>query len=56
MFREPYEHFDDDAEQAAVDQIVSGGPVGTIAVAGIAVLLVLAMWFAFYALVFLPRT
>jgi hypothetical protein len=44
------------AEQARVDAIVAAGPVGALALAGIAVALVLAMWFAFYFIVFLPRT
>lgn len=41
--------------QARVDEIVRSGPAGAIAVAGIATALVIAMWFAFYFLVFLPR-
>jgi hypothetical protein len=44
-----------DQEQAQVDEIVRSGPAGAIAVAGIATALVIAMWFAFYFLVFLPR-
>lgn len=43
------------ANQRAVDEIVSQGPGGAIAVAGTAVLVVLAIWFAFYFFVFLPR-
>ncbi len=38
-----------------VDRIVAAGPVGALAVAGIATALVVAMWFAFYLFVFLPR-
>lgn len=45
-----------DEDQRRVDEIVSQGPGGAIAVAGVAVLIVLAMWFAFYFLVFIPRT
>jgi Na+-driven multidrug efflux pump len=41
---------------AAVQAIVSRGPSGALAVAGVAVALVLAMWVAFYVFVFLPRT
>lgn len=41
--------------QDAVNAIVRRGPNGAIAVAGVAVLLVLAIWFAFYLLVFVPR-
>lgn len=44
-----------EANQAAVDQIVSRGPTGALALAGIAVAIVLAIWFAFYFLVFVPR-
>ena len=44
-----------DQEEARVDEIVRSGPAGAIAVAGIATFLVIAMWFAFYFLVFLPR-
>jgi len=45
-----------DANQAAVDQVVSQGPAGTVALAGAAVIITLAIWFAFYLLVFVPRT
>ena len=40
----------------AVETIVSAGPRGAIAVAGIATAIVLALWFAFYLMVFLPRS
>jgi hypothetical protein len=42
-------------DAAEIDRIVASGPRGAIAVAGIAVAAVMAMWFAFYWLVFLPR-
>ena len=42
-------------EDAAVDEIVRRGPSGAFAVAGIATAIVVAIWFAFYFLVFLPR-
>jgi hypothetical protein len=42
-------------DQHRVDEIVSRGPAGALAVAGVAVLLVLAIWFAFYLFVFVPR-
>ena len=47
----------DDArpEDAAVDEIVRRGPSGAFALAGVATLIVVAIWFAFYFLVFLPR-
>lgn len=45
----------DDPEGQRIDEIVRGGPSGAIAVAGIATAIVVALWFAFYFLVFLPR-
>lgn len=41
--------------QREVDEIVGRGPGGALAVAGIAAVLVTAMWFAFYFFVFVPR-
>ena len=43
-------------DDAKVDEIVRAGPQGAIAVAGIATAIVIALWFAFYLLVFLPRS
>ncbi|SDR94927.1 hypothetical protein [Bradyrhizobium canariense] len=43
-------------EAETVEAIVSSGPRGAIAVAGIATAVVIALWFAFYLLVFLPRS
>ncbi|MEO6364402.1 MAG: hypothetical protein ABIO71_14330 [Caldimonas sp.] len=40
---------------AEVDAIVSAGPAGTFAVAGVATAVVVAIYFAFYFLVYLPR-
>lgn len=40
----------------SVDAIVRSGPGGAIAVAGIATAIVIGLWFAFYLLVFLPRS
>jgi hypothetical protein len=45
-----------DSEDESVDAIVRSGPSGAIAVAGIATAVVIALWFAFYLLVFLPRS
>ena len=42
-------------EDRQVDEIVRSGPTGALAVAGIATAIVIALWFAFYFLVFLPR-
>ncbi|MGE5650081.1 hypothetical protein [Noviherbaspirillum sp. UKPF54] len=44
-----------EANQQAVDDIVRQGPRGAVALAGVAVLIVLAIWFAFYLFVFVPR-
>ncbi len=44
-----------ETENARIDEIVRSGPGGAVAVAGIATAIVLALWFAFYFLVFLPR-
>ncbi|MGK5079417.1 hypothetical protein [Janthinobacterium sp. HLX7-2] len=38
-----------------IDEIVSRGPSGTFAVAGIATFIVVAIFFLFYWLVYLPR-
>ena len=38
-----------------IDEIVSRGPSGAFAVAGIATLIVVAIFFLFYWLVYLPR-
>jgi hypothetical protein len=45
----------DDPQRERIDEIVRSGPSGAIAVAGIATAIVVALWFAFYFLVFLPR-
>ena len=44
-----------EASDAEVDEIVSRGPTGAFAVAGIATAIVVAIYFAFYFFVFLPR-
>ena len=38
-----------------VERVVGAGPHGAIDVAGVATLIVMAIWFGFYFLVFLPR-
>ena len=40
---------------AEVDEIVRRGPTGAFAVAGIATAIVVAIYFAFYLFVYLPR-
>jgi hypothetical protein len=42
-------------EDKAVDDIVSRGPSGAFAVAGIATAIVVALYFIFYFIVYLPR-
>jgi len=54
MFVEPGIPDDGDA-QRRVDAIVARGPSGAFAVAGTAVAIVLAIWLAFYLLVFVAR-
>jgi hypothetical protein len=44
------------SEDESVDAIVRSGPGGAIVVAGIATAIVIALWFAFYLFVFLPRS
>jgi hypothetical protein len=43
------------SEDDAVDEIVRSGARGAIVVAGLATAVVVALWFAFYLCVFLPR-
>jgi hypothetical protein len=44
-----------EAEDARIGEIVRSGPQGAVVVAGIATAIVIALWFAFYLMVFLPR-
>jgi hypothetical protein len=44
-----------ETEDARIGEIVRSGPNGAVAVAGIATAIVIALWFAFYFIVFLPR-
>jgi hypothetical protein len=44
------------SQTESVETIVSAGPRGAIAVSGIATAIVVALWFAFYLMVFLPRS
>jgi len=46
---------DDAAQDAAVDEIVSRGPSGAFALAGVATVIVVAIYFIFYFAVYLPR-
>ncbi|QQC62597.1 hypothetical protein [Paraburkholderia ginsengisoli] len=38
-----------------VERVVAAGPHGAVALAGVATLIVMAIWFGFYFLAFLPR-
>jgi hypothetical protein len=44
-----------ETEDARIDEIVRSGPKGAVVLAGIATAVVIALWFAFYFMVFLPR-
>jgi hypothetical protein len=44
-----------ETEDARIDEIVRSSPKGAVVVSGIATAIVIALWFAFYFLVFLPR-
>jgi hypothetical protein len=44
-----------ESEDTKVEKIVRSGPLGAVVVAGIATAIVIALWFAFYFMVFLPR-
>lgn len=50
---------DDDAasaqQDAAVNAIMQSGAKGAVVLAGLATVIVVAIWFAFYLLVFVPR-
>ncbi|WP_198651555.1 hypothetical protein [Dyella sp. C11] len=43
------------SEEERVDDIVRAGPRGALVITGIAVAIVIGLWFLFYFLVFLPR-
>ncbi|HTN49989.1 MAG TPA: hypothetical protein VMK32_11210 [Burkholderiaceae bacterium] len=42
-------------DEDEVQKIVASGPRGALALAGLTVALLLALWFAFFILVYLPR-
>ena len=42
-------------DQQMVEEVVARGPGGAFAVAGLAVAIVMAMWLAFYLLVYVAR-
>ena len=51
----PIDREDRDPDDREVDEIVGRGPSGAFAVAGIATLIVVAIYFAFYFFIYLPR-
>jgi hypothetical protein len=51
----PIDPEDSARDDRAVDEIVGRGPSGAFAVAGIATLIVVAIYFGFYFLIYLPR-
>jgi hypothetical protein len=46
---------DAETEKKRVIALVRGGPYGALVLAGIATAIVVALWFAFYVFVFVPR-
>ncbi|MBS0527732.1 MAG: hypothetical protein JSS04_29185 [Proteobacteria bacterium] len=46
----------DEPRHEEVEAVARGGPRGAVAVAGIATVIVLAIWLAFYLFVFLPQS
>jgi len=51
----PIDPEDSRRDDRAADEIVGRGPSGAFAVAGIATLIVVAIYFAFYFFIYLPR-
>ena len=45
----------DNLDEDALDNIVRAGPVGAVAVAGVATFIVVAMVIGFYLFIYLPR-
>ena len=50
MLNSPFEE-----REEQVDNVIARGPRGALALAGIATFIVVAIWVAFYLLVFMPR-
>lgn len=51
----PVQAPDDEELERKIDEIVARGPSGTFAVAGVATFIVVAIFYLFYLLVYLPR-
>ena len=56
MINSEIEKSDATTEDEKVRQIAGSGAGGAITLAGIATAIVIVIWFAFYLLVFMPRT
>jgi len=52
---DPLQTKDSEGVDERVDEIVSRGPSGAFALAGIATIVVVAIYFVFYFFVYLPR-
>jgi hypothetical protein len=52
---EPTASDGDTQQQADVEAILRSGAKGAVALAGLATAIVVAIWFVFYLLVFVPR-
>lgn len=53
MFNSQRSNIENESDET--DHIVAAGPRGAVALASIATAIVVAIWFAFYFLVFIPR-
>jgi hypothetical protein len=42
-------------EEVSVQRVARSGAIGAVALAGVSTLIVMAIWFAFYLFVFVPR-
>jgi hypothetical protein len=51
MLNSPFDEREED-----VEAIITRGPRGAIALAGLTTFIVVAIWFAFYVVVFMPRS
>lgn len=50
MLNSPFEQ-----REEQVDNVIARGPRGALALAGVATFIIIAIWLAFYLLVFMPR-
>jgi hypothetical protein len=52
---DPIETEQSSTEEASIQRISRSGAIGAVALAAVSTLIVMAIWFAFYLLVFVPR-